>query len=60
MLCFSGLGALLLSLTQPISYLFGIYLLKNKKGKAIKAALFINLLITWGILVMTINWNLTH
>lgn len=59
LLCFSGIGALMLFLLQPISYLFGFYLLKMKNEK-INIPIYINLIITWGFFFLTSAWALTH
>jgi hypothetical protein len=57
--CFSGLGAIILFFIQPISYLFGFYLLKNGNEK-ISIPLYINLIISWGFLALSASWILTH
>lgn len=57
--CFSGIGALILIFTQPISYLFGFYLLKNE-NENISIPIFINLIISWGFFILTTSWNLKH
>ncbi len=59
LLCFSGMGAIMIILIQPISYLFGSYLLKIK-NKNINIPLYINLIITWGFFFLTSAWVLTH
>ncbi len=51
LLCFSGLGALLLVFVQPICYLFLISLLKNEKSnEKVIIALNLNLVLTYGFL----------
>ena len=57
--CFSGVGALILFFTQPIIYLLGFYLLKNEYEK-ISIPVFINLIISWGFLILTASWILSH
>jgi hypothetical protein len=57
--CFSGFGVLLITITQPISYLFAINLMKNKNDK-ISLAIYINLFINWGLLVLITLWQISH
>jgi hypothetical protein len=57
--CFSGIGALILFFIQPISYLFSFYLLKQN-NESISITIFINLLISWGFLILTASSILTH
>lgn len=45
-MCFSGMGAIILFLLQPISYLFGFYLLTINYDK-IYIPIYINLVISW-------------
>ena len=51
LLCFSGVGAFGLFLTQPTSYLLGIYLLNKNQEKA-KTPLNLNLIITFGLMTL--------
>jgi hypothetical protein len=57
--CFSVIGALILFFIQPMSYLFGFYLLKNENANY-SIPVFINLIISWGFLILTASWILTH
>lgn len=57
--CFSGIGALILFFTQPISYLFGFYLLKNA-NENVSIPVYINLIISWGLLILAASSILTH
>jgi hypothetical protein len=57
--CFSGIGALILFFSQPLVYTFGLYLIKVDNDN-IKIPVIINLVITWGLFVLTASWVLTH
>lgn len=59
LLCFSGIGAIMLLYTLPISYLFGFYLLNSKQNN-IYISLVINTFIAWGLLFMFILWEIKH
>jgi hypothetical protein len=57
--CSSMVGFFILSFTQPVSYLFSFYLLKTYDKKYI-FPIFINLIITWVLLILYTAWKLTH
>ena len=59
LLCASMVGGLLLPFTQPISYLFGFYLLKGDYKKNI-LPIYINLGISCWISFLMLLWIISH
>lgn len=58
-LCFTGVGAYGIFLVQPFAFLFGFRLLMCGNNR-VQLPIYLNLLISWGLAFLFLNWILIH